>query len=396
MCTDNITRLPAVDIRGLYRLPYSKNDNPNGWLEITTRCNARCPGCYRGCHLDENAGEHKDLEAIKDEVRLLQQIRNCHTISISGGEALMHPDLDAVVAFIRQQGLRSLLYTNGRLLTRGRVGELRVAGLDGIIVRVDTLSEDDGVRETDLDGRRDRLLKIITSAEGILPAFTMVMDKSNLDQVEDVMSWAEKRQIGFLVLIARRDFIFKEGDRPDTEQYIHQNDLVGTLSRQPEFRFAAYLGSQLEDEQVKWIQAFRVVHRGRVLGYGDRKLAEIMQGWHHLTRGKYCYVEKVKNTRLSPVMLVFLALINSSMRGVLRRWAGSVMSRPASLFSWPSLQVINSVFPPEFVEGRRDFCDGCPDAILHEGKLVPSCVLEEIKAFGAPYVMDQAKVTARG
>ena len=35
----------------------------------------------------------------------------------------MHPDLDAVVAFIRSRGLRSLLYTNGRLLTRRRVGE---------------------------------------------------------------------------------------------------------------------------------------------------------------------------------------------------------------------------------------------------------------------------------
>ena len=396
MCTENHDRSPGIDIRSLYRLPYSKNDNPNGWLEITTRCNARCPGCYRGCHLDDNAGEHKTLEAIKEEVRRLQQIRNCHTISISGGEALMHPDLDAVVGFIRDLGLRSLLYTNGRLLTRRRVGELRVAGLDGIIVRVDSLSEEAGVAETDLDGQRDRLLGIITSTEGILPAFTMVLDKSNLGQVGDVMSWAEKRQIGFLVLIARRDFIFKEGDRPQTEQYIHQADLVGELSRLKDFRFAAYLGSQLEDEQVKWIQAFRVVHRGRTLGYGDSKLAEIMQGWHHLKRGKYCYVEKVKNTRLTPVMLVFLAVINRSMRGVLRRWLVGVLRRPAGLFTWPSLQVINSVFPPEFVNGRRDFCDGCPDAILHEGKLVPSCVLEEIKAFGAPYVMDEAKVSAKG
>lgn len=396
MCTENEDRSPGIDIRSLYRLPYSKNDNPNGWLEITTRCNARCPGCYRGCHLDENAGEHKPLEVIKEEVNRLQQIRNCHTVSISGGEALMHPGLDAVVGFIRAQGLRSLLYTNGRLLTRRRVGELRVAGLDGIIVRVDSLSEEAGVTEADLNGRRDKFLSIITSTEGILPAFTMVLDRTNLDQVGDVMSWAEKRQIGFLVLIARRDFIFKEGDRPETEQYIHQADLVGELSRQQNFRFAAYLGSQLEDEQVKWIQAFRVVHRGRTLGYGDRKLAEIMQGWHHLIRGKYCYVEKVKNTRLPPVMLAFLAAINPSMRGVLRRWLGSVLRRPAGLFTWPSLQVINSVFPPEFVNGRRDFCDGCPDAILHEGKLVPSCVLEEIKAFGGPYVMDEAKVAARG
>ena len=130
-----------IDIRELYRLPYSKNDNPNGWLEITTRCNAACPGCYRGCHLDENVGEHKTLEAVQEEIVRLQEIRNCHTISISGGEALMHPDLNAILAFIRKQGLRSLLYTNGRLLSEERVGEMKTAGLDGIIIRIDTLIE---------------------------------------------------------------------------------------------------------------------------------------------------------------------------------------------------------------------------------------------------------------
>ena len=394
MCTDGNERHPGIDIRSLYRLPYSKNDNPNGWLEITTRCNARCPGCYRGCHLDENAGEHKELDAVKDEVVVLERIRNCHTISISGGEALMHPDLDAVVAFIRGRGLRSLLYTNGRLLTRRRVGELRVAGLDGIIVRVDTLGEEEGVREKDLNGRRDRLLRLITATDGVLPAFTMVLDKRNIGQVGDVLDWAEKRQIGFLVLIARRDFIFREGDRPDTKGYIHQRDLTAARSGRDGFRFAAFRGSRLEDEQVKWIQAFRVVHRGRTLGYGDRKLAEIMQGWHHLLQGKYCYVEKVENIRLSPLMLVFLALVNRSMRGVLGSWVRAVLRRPSGLFERPSLQVINSVFPPEFVDGRRDFCDGCPDAILHEGKLVPSCVLEEIKAFGAPCRMDESRIEA--
>ena len=378
---------PHINIRDLYRLPYSKNDNPNGWLEITTRCNAACPGCYRGCHLDETAGEHKELAAIKQEILRLRQIRNCHTISISGGEALLHPDLDAVVAFIRQQGLRSLLYTNGRLLNKVRVRRLGAAGLNGIIVRVDSLSEDESVSEADLHAKRDRYLEIIEHAGGILPAFTMVLDKRNIGQVRDVLDWAGNRGIGFLVLIARRDFIFAEGDRPAVEEYIHQGDLAEALTRSPGFRFAAYLGSQLEDETVKWIQAFRVVHRGKTLGYGDAKLAELMQAWHHFRQGRYCYVEKVKNTKLSPPLLMFLALINGSMRGVLSRWLAGVLRRPASVFSLPSLQVINSVFPPRFIDGRRDFCDGCPDAILHEGKLVPSCVLEEIKAFGAPYVM---------
>lgn len=387
MCTESEHAKSGIDIRELYRLPYSKNDNPNGWLEITTRCNASCPGCYRGCHLDQNVGEHKDLTEIKTEIRRLRQIRNCHTISISGGEALMHPDLEAVVAFIRDQGMRSLLYTNGRLLNQERVHQLKTAGLDGVIVRVDEGSEGGPMSPVDLARRRDEHLQVLRGVGDILPAFTMVVDRKNIEQVGPTMAWAEKRQPGFLVLIARRDFIFDAADTPDMTQYIDQQDLATTLARQPGFRFAAYLGSQLEDETVKWIQAFRIIHKGRTLGYGDARLAELMQVWHHWCEGRYCYVEKVKNTRLSPLLMVGLALINGSMRGILGRWVMSVVRRPLGLFSWPTLQVINCVFPPTFIDGKRDFCDGCPDAILHEGKLVPSCVLEEIRKFGAPHVL---------
>jgi hypothetical protein len=42
------------------------------------------------------------------------------------------------------------------------------------------------------------------------------------------------------------------------------------------------------------------------------------------------------------------------------------------------------IIPPGFVNGMRDECDGCPDAMLFEGQLVPSCGLEEYKLYGKP------------
>jgi hypothetical protein len=46
------------------------------------------------------------------------------------------------------------------------------------------------------------------------------------------------------------------------------------------------------------------------------------------------------------------------------------------------MQLINIVCPPGFVNGERDLCDACPDAILYNGKLEPSCMLEEIIRHG--------------
>ena len=37
----------TLDKRNLYRLPWSMNDNPIAWLEITDTCNIHCEGCYR-------------------------------------------------------------------------------------------------------------------------------------------------------------------------------------------------------------------------------------------------------------------------------------------------------------------------------------------------------------
>lgn len=379
----------TIDIRELYRLPYSKNDNPNGWIEITTRCNLKCPGCYRGCHLDDHAGEHKTLEAIREEITRLQAVRNCHTISISGGEPLMHPDLAEVVAFVRERGMRSLLYTNGVLLDRPRLADLKTAGLDGVIVRVDSLKKSDTARETDLDPERDRLLAVIRGVGGILPAFTFVLDRSNIDQVGDVVKWAARREIGFLVLIARRDFIHGDDDVPGTEDYIDQDDLAHRLGFLKHFRFASYLGSRIEDTRPKWIQAHRVLMDGHVLGYLGPKAVEFLQSWHHLRDGRFCYV--THDRAFTPFVMAMASLVHRGARPLLSRWFRAVLRRPTLLTKTPVVQVLNCVFPPSFVDGERDFCDGCPDAVFHEGRLVPSCVLEEIKANGRPYSLNERR-----
>ena len=66
------------DKKNLYRLPWSANDNPIGWVEITDICNIHCDGCYRMI-----MGEgHKPLEKIKEEILFLKKWRNCDALPI--------------------------------------------------------------------------------------------------------------------------------------------------------------------------------------------------------------------------------------------------------------------------------------------------------------------------
>src|SRR2546422_9130773 len=51
-------------------------------------------------------------------------------ITISGGEPLMHPDLDEVIRHMRRRGMIAGLITNGFYLNKERIEGLNEAGLE--------------------------------------------------------------------------------------------------------------------------------------------------------------------------------------------------------------------------------------------------------------------------
>jgi len=57
------------NIDGGYRLPWSSKDNPNGWIEPTTFCQLKCPGCYRGLDKENPKYVHEDLEKMKKQIK---------------------------------------------------------------------------------------------------------------------------------------------------------------------------------------------------------------------------------------------------------------------------------------------------------------------------------------
>ena len=63
-------------------------------------------------------------------------------IDLSGGEPLLHPDLDEIIQRIRRVGAIAGLLTNGYLLTPERIGRLNRAGLDRLQISVDNVTPD--------------------------------------------------------------------------------------------------------------------------------------------------------------------------------------------------------------------------------------------------------------
>ena len=80
--------MTAIKRSDLYRFPWSKTDNPGGWIEVTDKCDISCEGCYR--HQIEG---HRPLGEIKEDILRIKDLTNCDFITLAGGEPLIYPNI---------------------------------------------------------------------------------------------------------------------------------------------------------------------------------------------------------------------------------------------------------------------------------------------------------------
>jgi len=102
------------------------------------RCNLAC----RYCNEYDAVSAPVPLEVMLRRVDRLAEL-GTSAITISGGEPLMHPDLDKIVARIRERGMIVTLITNGYYLSPERIARLNRAGLDHLEISIDNLEPDE-------------------------------------------------------------------------------------------------------------------------------------------------------------------------------------------------------------------------------------------------------------
>jgi MoaA/NifB/PqqE/SkfB family radical SAM enzyme len=102
------------------------------------RCNLSCAYC-------NEYDDHSDPVPIEEMYRRIDKLAELGTtlVTISGGETLLHPQLDDIIRRIGSHGMLSGLITNGYLLTPQRIQQLNDAGLDHLQISIDNVQPDD-------------------------------------------------------------------------------------------------------------------------------------------------------------------------------------------------------------------------------------------------------------
>src|SRR5205823_7197596 len=88
------------------------------------RCNLACSYCNEY----DKSSEPVPLEEMRRRLDRLADL-GTSVITISGGEPMMHPDLDEIIRHIRRRGMIAGLITNGYYVTPERIRRLNEAGL---------------------------------------------------------------------------------------------------------------------------------------------------------------------------------------------------------------------------------------------------------------------------
>src|SRR3569832_2973550 len=101
------------------------------------RCNLACGYCNEYDHNSKPI----DLAVVKSRLDKLADL-GTSIVTLSGGEPMMHPELDQIVHHIRERGMIAGLISNGYYFTPERIKRLNKAGLEYLQISIDNVEPD--------------------------------------------------------------------------------------------------------------------------------------------------------------------------------------------------------------------------------------------------------------
>ena len=130
----------------------------------TRRCNLACAYC----------NEYDDFSPpvpTDEMIRRIDRLAYLKTaiVTISGGEPLLHPEIELIIKRIRHHGMIAGMITNGYLLTPKKIVSLNEAGLEHLQISIDNIDPDDVSKKSlkVLDKKLEYLVKFADFAVNI-------------------------------------------------------------------------------------------------------------------------------------------------------------------------------------------------------------------------------------
>jgi MoaA/NifB/PqqE/SkfB family radical SAM enzyme len=196
------------------------------------RCNLSCTYCNEF----DNFSNPVPKQDLLRRIDLLAALGS-ENIHISGGEPLLHPDMESIIEYISRKGISSGLLTNGYLLTPERIQKLNRAGLDYLQISVDNVNPD----ETSMKSLKvlDKKLQWLAEYAEFSVSINSVLG-AELKQPEDALTVTQRaRELGLQSTVG---IIHDQSGQVKPFGELHRSvyEHLRNLSEKSFFQFAYY------------------------------------------------------------------------------------------------------------------------------------------------------------
>jgi len=127
--------------------------------ELTHRCTGKCEICN---YWRKPSRPEEELTMIQIQ-KGLRKIHSygCRWVNFTGGEPTLRSDLEGIVSYSSAMGMWTTMVTNGSLLTRERIRNLRIAGLDSMFISLDSINPQMHDKQRGINGSFSQVLRCL-------------------------------------------------------------------------------------------------------------------------------------------------------------------------------------------------------------------------------------------
>ena len=169
------------------------------WLELTSRCPLRCKHCFIRPSINDKS-KHLPTQLAMSLVRQAREM-GIYKVTLTGGEALLHPDAYEIIGEINGLGLGLRIFSSGVLKPSfyQRLAEYRV---DTFFLSMDGMKEHHqfirGRKSFEQLTRTIDMLSAIRSISNITLSITL--DRMNAEYVDEIVSFASAHRVRTLLV----------------------------------------------------------------------------------------------------------------------------------------------------------------------------------------------------
>lgn len=204
------------------------------YFYLTEGCNLKCRHCWIAPKFQSEDAEWPslDFELFKN---IIQQGKKLGTrsVKLTGGEPLIHPDIDKILDYIREEDLQLTVETNGLKCTPEIAEKIAKCKKPFVSVSLDGSEAEEhewvrgveGCFEAALTGARN-----LVNVE-IRPQFIMSIMKKNVHQMESIVRLAEKENIesvkyNLVTPTSRGEKMHEQGETLSIEELVKLGEWV--------------------------------------------------------------------------------------------------------------------------------------------------------------------------